>query len=234
MKIIGVKFDTEENILKLISKTTPSSDAKLTFTNLSEMAGWVYVNGKVNESEFSIHFSSWVSDTSIFIHFFEELINLKDEITLFLDNEGSYPLLYAKKVDNDTLRFIFAHDYILHKNDEDYEDCLRYKIEFDILISKKELLSSFYIILYLFLNDYSTNYADYIKFNLDQANNYMNEIKTYIDENLTSEELERIEKIIKEREAEELGEWTKEMLKPENLIGSFDSVEEMMKAMLDD
>ena len=61
------------------------------------MAGWVYVKGKVNESEFNIHFSSWVSDTSIFIHFFKELVNLKDEITLFLDNEGSYPLLYAKK-----------------------------------------------------------------------------------------------------------------------------------------
>lgn len=97
MIIIGENFDTEENILKLISKSTPSADAKITFTNLSEMAGWVYVKGKVNESEFNIHFSSWVSDTSIFIHFFKELVNLKDEITLFLDNEGSYPLLYAKK-----------------------------------------------------------------------------------------------------------------------------------------
>ena len=229
MKIIGENFDTEDNILKLISKSTPSSDAKLTFTNFSEMAGWVYVNGKVNESEFSIHFSSWVSDTSIFIHFFEELINLKDEITLFLDNEGSYPLLYAKKVDNDTLRFVFAHDYILHKNDEDYEDCLRYKIEFDLLVSKKELLSCFYIILYLFLNDYSTNYADYIKFDLEHANKYMNEIKTYIDEYLTSEEKERIENKIKEGEAEELGEWTKEMLKPENLIGPYKSIDELIQ-----
>ena len=33
---------------------------------------------------------------------------------------------------------------------------------------------------------------------------------------------------------DELGEWTKEMLKPENFIGPFSSVEEMIKAMLED
>lgn len=33
---------------------------------------------------------------------------------------------------------------------------------------------------------------------------------------------------------EELGKWTKEMLKPENLIGPFKTTEEMMKSLLDD
>jgi len=33
---------------------------------------------------------------------------------------------------------------------------------------------------------------------------------------------------------EELGKWTKEMLKPENLIGSFKTTEQMMKSLLDD
>ena len=35
-------------------------------------------------------------------------------------------------------------------------------------------------------------------------------------------------------ETEELGSWTKEMLKPENLLGPFESTEEMIKSMLED
>lgn len=35
-------------------------------------------------------------------------------------------------------------------------------------------------------------------------------------------------------EEEELGSWTKEMLKPENLIGPFNSTEELMKSLWDE
>lgn len=35
-------------------------------------------------------------------------------------------------------------------------------------------------------------------------------------------------------ETEELGSWTKEMLKPENLVGPFDSLEETMKSLWDE
>ena len=33
---------------------------------------------------------------------------------------------------------------------------------------------------------------------------------------------------------EEIGSWTKEMLNPENLIGPFNSTEEMMKSLWDE
>ena len=33
---------------------------------------------------------------------------------------------------------------------------------------------------------------------------------------------------------EELGSWTKKMIKPENLLGPFDSTEEMLRSMLED
>ena len=193
MKIIGVKFDTEENILNLISKSTPRSDAKLTFSSFTETAGWFYVKGNVDKSEFSINYSSAVFGISAFTQFFAELVNLKEDITIFLDYEGSYPMLYAKKVDKDTLRFIFAHDYILYKNDEDYEDCLCYKIEFDVLISKKELLGQFYTHLYFYLKKNRLYYDESFELDLKHANKHLDKIKRYLDKNLTPEEKETIE-----------------------------------------
>ena len=234
MKIIGEKFDIEENILKLVGKSTPITDSELTFKYFTEVADWMRVSGKINNTEFSINYSSLVFDTSIFIQFFAELINLKNEIAIFLDNEGSYPLLYAKKTAKDTIRFIFAHDYILYKNDEEYEDCLSYKVEFDILISKKKLLGEFYTILYQFLKNYDLNYANFLGFKLNKANKYLDKIKAYVDKNLSLEE----KKIIKERIDEYfkmgLSDYVKELIKPENLIEPFDSTEEMMKKLCDE
>ena len=167
------------------------------------MAGWIYVKGNVNEAEFSINYSSAVFDTSDFIQFFAELVNLKDDISIILDYEGSDPLLYAKKEDKNTLRFIFAHDYELFMDDsiDDYS-LLSYKIEFDILINKKDLLKEFYIILHPYLKDYDSNYADYIDFfNLKKAKKYMDKIKLYLNENTTPEEKEIIEKELKKKKA---------------------------------
>ena len=233
MKIIGDKYDTEENILKLINKSTPT-ETNLTFKDFSEMAGWVHVGGHIDEKEFSIKYSSQVFDTAVFIQFFAELADLKDEITIFLDYEGSEPMLYAKKIDKDTIRFIFAHDYILYKNDEEYEDCLSYKVEFDILISKKKLLGEFYTILYQFLKNYDLNYANFLGFKLNKANKYLDKIKAYVDKNMSLEE----KKIIKERIDEYfkmgLSDYVKELIKPENLIEPFDSTEEMMKNLCDE
>jgi len=179
MKIIGEEL-LQKEIYMLIAKSNPS-EAKLTFKSFSEKAGWVYVKGNVNEAEFSINYSSAVFDTLDFIQFFAELIKLKDDISIILDYEGSDPLLYAKKVDKNTLRFIFAHDYELFADDsiDDYS-LLAYKIEFDILINKKDLLKEFYIILYPYLKNYNSSYTDFTDFNLKKAKEYMDKIKSYI------------------------------------------------------
>ena len=167
MKIIKDEFfDTEEKIYKLINKSEPSSNYTFTVENFKESAGWVYITGKINKSEYSINYSSAIFDHYWIIKFFAEIINLKDEIVIFLDYEGSYPMLYAKKADNNTVRFIFAHDYILFENDENDDDCLPfYKIECDIQIDKKELLEKFYNI----INPHIMNY--------DEKNNYDFDIK---------------------------------------------------------
>lgn len=232
MKIIGDNFDTEENILKLISKSTPSSNSELTFDCITNGGGWIYVTGNIIETKFSINYSELVFDTAIFVQFFAELINLEDEITIFLDYEGSYPLLYAKKGNNDTIRFLFAHDYILFKNNEEWEDCLQHKIEFDILINKKDLLSKIYIILYRFLKNYDLDYAEYIDFNIEKAKEYLNTIQSYLDKNITLEEKKLIEEKINEK-SEELSDFVKELIKPENCMGPFETTEEMMQAIWD-
>ena len=56
MKIIGNNFDTEENILKLISKSTPSSDSELTFDCITNGGGWIYVTGNIIETKFYINY----------------------------------------------------------------------------------------------------------------------------------------------------------------------------------
>ena len=43
-----------------------------------------------------------------------------------------------------------------------------------------------------------------------------------------------VEAIKNIEETEELGSWTKELMKPENMIGPFNSTEEMMKSLLDE
>ena len=234
MKIIGDKYDTKENILKLINKSTPT-ESNLTIKDFSEMAGWVHVGGNVNEKEFSIKYSSQVFDTAVFIQFFFFFFYLKDEITIFLDYEGSEPMLYAKKIDKDTIRFLFAHDYHLRDSDDADEEYLQlYKTEFDILVSKTDLLGKFYIILYPYLTNYDENYAEYLGFHLAQANKYMSKIKSYIDKNMTSEEKKIIEETIQENAKEELSERAKEMIKPENIAGPFDSVQAFMKSLWDE
>ncbi len=114
---------------------------------------------------------------------FAKIVNLKDEIVIFLDYEGSYPMLYAKKTDKDTVRFIFAHDYILFKNDENDDNCRPlYKIECDILIDKKELLEKFYNILNPFIMNYDEKFAYDNYFDIKKAKKYLKKIKTFLDQ----------------------------------------------------
>ena len=184
MKIIGEDFNTQEDILKLINKSTPSSSAKLLITKIEEHSGWICITGCVDNSEFYIKYSSYMFDTSILISFFAELVDLKEDIAMFLDNEGSFPMLYAKNIDNDNVRFMFAHDYILFENDEADDDCLPlYKIECDVIISKHILLEEFYNILFPYTKNYDLKLieAHYSEFNLKNGGKYLEIIKKYLN-----------------------------------------------------
>jgi len=173
MKIIGEEcIGTQDDILKLINKPKPSFGADLQIIKIEENVGWICITGKLGKSEFWIKYSSCMFDTAILAEFFSEIIKLKQDITLFLDNEGSFPLLYAKEINNDIVRFIFAHDYILFENEENDDDCLPlYKVECDIIIDKKTLLKEFYDILYPFTMNYNLKEAYYTEFNIEKGKN---------------------------------------------------------------
>ena len=183
MKILGEDIDTQENILKLVNKSNPTSDFKLEIIDIKDKVGWVSITAKINESDFFVDYSSAMFDSSILIRYLAELINITEETVLFLDNEGSFPMFYANKIDDNTIRFLFAHDYILFENDEIDDDCLPlYKIECDILINKKTLLEKFYNILYPFTENYNLEEAYGPTFNLENGKKYLSKIKTYISD----------------------------------------------------
>ena len=109
-----------------------------------------------------------------------------EDIALFIDNEGSWPILYLTQTDEDSVWFLFAHDYDLFMNDNIDEYTTKdYKIECDVIINKKELLKNFYDILYPFTRNYDMEEAkkghyDDI-FNLENGKKYLNQIKKYLD-----------------------------------------------------
>lgn len=180
-------FDTEEEkeIIDLIKNSNPNCNATLSFVEIKEKAGWIYITVKTDDSEFSINHSSYISDTSCLIKFFEEIINLKEEIVLALDYEGSNPILYVAPIDNN-IRFLFAHDYNLFLNDDiDEYKISDYTIECDVVVNKKELLKNFYDIMYPFTINYDIkearkgHYEDV--FNIENGKKYLNQIKEYLN-----------------------------------------------------
>lgn len=178
--------EEEKEIEELVQTSKPSANSKFSLTEIKEQAGWIYIKAKINDSKFSINHSAYVSDTSILIKFFKEIIELKEEIALMIDYEGSDPILYSAPVDENKVRFLFAHDYDLFLNDDvdDYK-ITDYKIECDIIIDKKELIKKFYDILYPFTINYnikaaSKGHYDDV-FNIENGKKYLNEIKIYLE-----------------------------------------------------
>ena len=177
--------EEEKEIEELVKKSKPNANPKFSLIKIEEHAGWIYIRANINDSKFSINHSACVSDTSILIKFFKEIIKLKEEIVLMIDYEGSDPILYSAPVDENKVRFLFAHDYDLFLNDDidDYK-ITDYKIECDIIIDKKELIKNFYDILYPFTINYNVkearkgHYDDV--FNIENGKKYLNEIKTYL------------------------------------------------------
>lgn len=147
--------EEEKEIEELVKTSKPSANSKFSLTEIKEQSGWIDIKAKINDSKFSINHSAYVWDTSILIKFFKEIIELKEEIALMIDYEGSYPILYSAPVDENKVRFLFAHDYdlFLKDNIDDYK-ISDYKIVFDIIINKKELIKNFYDVLYTFTMHY--------------------------------------------------------------------------------
>lgn len=178
--------EEEKEIEELVKTSKPSANSKFSLTEIKEQSGWIDIKAKINDSKFSINHSAYVWDTSILIKFFKEIIELKEEIVLTIDYEGSDPILYSAPVDENKVRFLFAHDYDLFLNDDvdDYK-ITDYKIECDIIIDKKELIKKFYDILYPFTINYnikkaSKGHYDDV-FNIENGKKYLNEIKIYLE-----------------------------------------------------
>lgn len=176
-------FDSEEEseIIDLVKKTKPTFNSKLSVTKIKEDSGWAYITSKINDSEFSIKYSSCMFDTSYLIRFFAEIIALEKELVLVLDYEGSDPILYAEPIDENNVRFIFTHDYNLFLNNNIGEYKISdYKIECDIVINKKELLKKFYNILYPFTMNYNLEKSYHPEFDIKNGKKYLKEIEAYI------------------------------------------------------
>ena len=143
---------------------------------------WSFVSK--DKKKFYIQYSTVMTDTFDLIQFLAEIINLKDDIAFFPDNEGSLPLLYVKSIDEKNIRFIFAHDYELYasfaNNIIDDYDLNLYKIECDILIDKKIFLKEFYKILSPFVNNYNLKEVYAQTFNIKKAKMYMDKISDYL------------------------------------------------------
>ena len=176
MKIID-EFYNESEIVDFINNLKPKNEAEFKVEKLKHKSGWVYISAKNDEKEFSINYSAAVFDTADLIQFFGETVKSQEKSAIFLDYEGSNPLLYIEPISEDKVRFLFAHDYDLFLNDNiDNYSLNDYKIECDIVIDTKILLSEFYNVLIQYIQD-----KKYEEFNTKKAKKYKNIIKEYIN-----------------------------------------------------
>ena len=150
MKFFNVWF-SEEETTEFIKKSAPYKNADFRLYKGEEDAGWVNFYFKYNESEFSVFTTLATSDLSDIVAFFENIIDLKEETAIFLDDEMvSIPLLYAAPVDNQKIRFLIADCERAHnlskegKMEDDYWNLCHYDIKCDVIVEKKKLLKEFY------------------------------------------------------------------------------------------
>ena len=173
----------ENEVVALVNKSTSVENVDFKVLKFEERAGWVYINCKCGESDFMIKYSSAMMDISYLIRFFQKIIKLKNDVVLFLDNEGSDPMLYAKVMDGNKVRFIFAQDYELYKKfvDDEIEDweLEDYKIECDVIIDKKDLIRDFYKI----LKDYNINECSpYSDIDIKNCKHNLNKMKKFLEQ----------------------------------------------------
>ena len=169
----------EKTFLNLVQNSLSMRNVKLTFEKIEEKYGWVYIKAKIDNYEFLIKYSSYMTDTADLMEFLASVCDLKEAKAFVFDNEGSYPIIYIQPTVNENIRFMFTHDYDLFLKNIDY-DFSQYKVECDIIVNKKEFLQNFYKILYPFTCDYQTDENSDVIFKPEKAKNYLKKIKEYL------------------------------------------------------
>ena len=170
----------KEEINSLVNKSEPSENVELKALSFKEVYGWVYISLKKNDTDFQIKYSSFMTDTSELVYFFSKIIDLKDDVSLLLDNEGSEPLIYAKAIDDNKVRFMFATDYDLYADDNIDYGIDDYKVELDIIIDKKILLQEFYNVLKPYLENFDAEGNEFIEMNTDKAKERLSIIEKFL------------------------------------------------------
>lgn len=183
-------YYSEKDIMQFIKTSVPSENSDLRLYKAEEDAGWVTFYFKNNKIEFEVLITLAAYDLTDLIIFLENIINLKEEAVIFLENELiSEPLLYVSPIDNLKIRFLVAdgkrvHDLWKQDNISDEElDSKRlqyYDIRCDVIIEKKTLLKEFYRAIKNIINTctidqnqiYDINYINW-KDNLKNIINYI-------------------------------------------------------------
>lgn len=184
------EFYPETDIKQFINLSTPAINYNFQLYKGEEDAGWVNFYFKYNESEFEVLITLAAYDLTDIVLFFENIINLKEETAVFLENEMiSEPLLYASPVDNQKIRFLVSDGKRINQlweedeiSDEELDSkrLFDYDIRCDIIIDKKILLKQFYRAIKNIINTceiyeeqiYDINYAQW-KDNLKNIVNYI-------------------------------------------------------------
>ena len=143
MKIIDECY-SEKKILAFVETSKSVVESNFKVISAEETHDWIYIKVQNNEKVFSVKFSNLMFDVSKLIKCFEEIICKDEEIAIFLDYEGSYPLIYLKPISDGKIRFLFAHDYDLFLRDDIDDYSLNdYKIECDVVLDRETLLKEF-------------------------------------------------------------------------------------------
>ena len=142
MKIFRDVYD-EAEVNAFINKSTPQK-SNFNILSFERKCGWVYIKVQANNKEFSINYSSYMTDEKELAKFLKETFEQNNEALIFLDYEGSDPLIYLCPKENNEIRFLFAHDYELFLDDNIDDYSIReYKIECDVVLDKKMLSKEF-------------------------------------------------------------------------------------------
>jgi len=150
MKIISKYSQFEENdVKKFIESSIPVTDCNFKLENYKDKYGWVNLYFKYNGNTLSVTQTLAIDDLTDLVRFFESIINLKEEIVVFLEDENfSEPILYVSSINDNNIRFLIADGKVIYKkwnNDKIDDDpkLSQYEIRCDVIINKQKLLKEF-------------------------------------------------------------------------------------------
>lgn len=147
------EWHTKDETMQFVERSIPDENGNIRLYESKEDAGWVALYFRYNKSEFEVFVTLATNNLYDLVVFFENIINLKEDAAIYLDNELiSVPLLYVSPVDNQKIRFFVADCKRVHdlwkegKLPYDYDrlNLSNYDIRCDVIAEKKKLLKEFY------------------------------------------------------------------------------------------